>query len=132
MRLEKPSAPVNAYPVASPEGRNAPTDVFRPLGFYHANNSTIEFQDQVNLIEVIVESDVIYLRDNVHYLIAGEEVPEAIDLMSESKGINRLSTGTYLLVVGQSVTIAGEAFINHRILWQSMAPISKMRVYNVN
>lgn len=128
MKYDKPTIPLNVLPLASSEGRPLPANVYRPAFCYLVENSTLELPDQINLIEVQVTSEAILLRDNAPMLMRGtapEDLPEVVGPGQE--GVNRLTKGNHTIVVGPSITVAGEAWINGRIIWQSASPSTMWR-----
>ena len=129
MSYDKPTIPLNALPLASNEGRPLPANVYRPAFCYSLENDTLELPDQINLIEVQVTTEAVLLRDNAALLMRGAEVPTEIALGSElgRLGVNRLTQGNHLLIVGPSITIAGQAWINGRTIWQAAAPTTHWR-----
>lgn len=127
--IKRPTIPLNAYPLATSEGRAIPIDVYRPLKGRAANNELVTFPDQINVIEVQVDTQAIMLRDNTSILMANKEPPASIELVDGewADGVARLLPGTHLLIVGPSITVAGHCWINMRTLWQAALPTTNWR-----
>lgn len=130
MDNRKPTIPLNAFPLATAEGRAIPIDVYRPLQARAAHNETLHLPDQINVIEVQVDTQAIMLRDNAPYLMNNKEIPEGIELIEGEwvEGVVRLLPGVHLLIVGPSITVAGHCWVNVRTMWQAAMPTTNWRI----
>lgn len=130
MSYDKPTVPLNAFPQATKEGRPLPENVYRPAFFIKAKNETVTLPDQVNFVLVQVTDESIYLRDNAPYLMQNKPFNNTFnprDLQGITLGVNRLTKGEHLMILGPSITVSGECFINGRTIWSGASPITRAK-----
>lgn len=126
MSSDNYSIPLNAYPLASTEGRAIPLEAIRPgwaMGL--GPGSVVEMPDEVNL--VTLHAPVPLLLQELGNL-KPSPIPE-LKALSETPQMRTvyLPAGQHQLILCRWIQVSAECTINGHVLWQQMRPTTQWR-----
>lgn len=133
MSSDNYSIPLNAYPLASTEGRPTPTDVVRPGWCLAAKPyQVIKLPEEVNYVTVFVETPLL-LKELGNTLPAAVEATaiEALTVEPAAR-VAYLAKGERPLILSRFIMVSEHCIINGNVLWQQIRPTTQWRTGHVN